>query len=487
MTISKFTIGLDKMFTRLDGYIKKDDFYGDLKPINKKIYSDIGNVIIKILETYRENLLLKDVIALEQRLLKITEILYNNMFSQYYVTFKWVNESDIDSIDNALNASIYDIQSTNVIIQNINRKKVDTFDSIFNLYMNRIKWVIDRCIEFINMNKNNSENVVKLYALTTIVNTFYNMRKKDKIKEKFDIDDYIYTINGPLLNEIKKDYLRKEPTLLAFISSSLLSNEPILENSYVKDTLLSICDIDPSDLSPYQNSWITINLWESNIDCYEKFGAHLSIASNYPPMTLAPFVLASFYMKYDLRKSSFHILEDLKIAPFFESISMNEIVKMFFPTIGTLELYRVTPEDQNKLVSMNDGEIRALLCSLLLLNPNLDESTKAIVINESKKPHSGYEISDMDIPITIEGKKHFVCLPVKSGVEIKSPSVPSDYLHQLTRPFLLYPFASCIFITAKPCSQPLRNQINALIQKQFPIYVIENQTLIRLFKSKQLM
>ena len=77
MAISKAKVAMNIMFNRLDRNINRIGINDKLSSVMKKIYCDTSNVLIKLLFNYKEHLLLNELIGLEQRLLKISEILFN--------------------------------------------------------------------------------------------------------------------------------------------------------------------------------------------------------------------------------------------------------------------------------------------------------------------------------------------------------------------------------------------------------------------------
>jgi hypothetical protein len=72
------------------------------------------------------------------------------------------------------------------------------------------------------------------------------------------------------------------------------------------------------------------------------------------------------------------------------------------------------------LHTMNDNTLRQAVAQVLRgVNPIEAQ-------REAEKPHSPAEIADMEIKVQIDGERYLLCLPFKSGVEIKSATVPVD-------------------------------------------------------------
>lgn len=136
----------------------------------------------------------------------------------------------------------------------------------------------------------------------------------------------------------------------------------------------------------------------------------------------------------------------------------------------------------SKLLAYNDDTLRAKVANTIKgVDPN-------ILARESKKPHGVSEISDMEIPIKLDGKEFYMCMPFKSGVEISGNSVPESISYQIFRPFLHFDNCIVVFITAKRSSQNLMNYIKRMQSKLgWNISVIENEELAKLLKiNKQL-
>lgn len=130
-----------------------------------------------------------------------------------------------------------------------------------------------------------------------------------------------------------------------------------------------------------------------------------------------------------------------------------------------------------KLLAYNDDTLRAKVANTIKgVDPN-------ILARESKKPHGVSEISDMEIPIKLDGKKFYMCMPFKSGVEINGNSVPESISYQIFRPFLHFDNCVVVFVTAKRSSQNLMNYIKRMQSKLgWNISVIENEELAKLLK-----
>lgn len=136
-------------------------------------------------------------------------------------------------------------------------------------------------------------------------------------------------------------------------------------------------------------------------------------------------------------------------------------------------------EDEVKLVQgYNDDLLRRKIANILI---NIDKHT---INRECQKPHTGLEIADMEIPIrTAQGETYYMCIPVKSGVEISS-KVKEEISYQIIRPFTYFGNkAIVVFISAKEATEAFYNYIKrAKANLNFDIYVIAGVELVKLLK-----
>ncbi len=142
----------------------------------------------------------------------------------------------------------------------------------------------------------------------------------------------------------------------------------------------------------------------------------------------------------------------------------------------------VDAEDIDKLNSFGDSELRARLARIILgVDP-------VVLQREAEKPHGPSEIADMEIPIAVQGESFYLCIPVKSGQEIRGNTVPERCAYQIWRPFADFDRCAVVFISAKKCSQNLMNNIKRMKDKfGLAIEVIEAEELAKLLKINSLL
>jgi hypothetical protein len=182
--------------------------------------------------------------------------------------------------------------------------------------------------------------------------------------------------------------------------------------------------------------------------------------------------IASFYLSKFIDQPI-----ELNIPIKVNYVDLSRDMPQYFNCINNIQNVTVDDTELNLLYSYDDKTLRSKL-SACLLNISVNE-----IDREMRKPHGGFEISDMELKIKINGKHFYMCMPFKTGKEIKSNSVPVDIFYQLLRPFFHFSNCTVVFITAKKCSQNLLNEIKRAKDKyDFGIEVIEHLQLAKLLK-----
>lgn len=156
--------------------------------------------------------------------------------------------------------------------------------------------------------------------------------------------------------------------------------------------------------------------------------------------------------------------------------------------LKTFEGYSEIPKTElmdtelKKLFELDDSTLRSAIAAMM-------KGVDPVIANrEAKKPHGSFEISDMEVIVKIDNRQLRLSIPVKTGLEIKTNKVPESYLYQIIRPFLYFPNGVVVFITAKPCSQNLHNDLKLARDNQgFAVEVIEYEDLGKLLKINGLL
>lgn len=175
----------------------------------------------------------------------------------------------------------------------------------------------------------------------------------------------------------------------------------------------------------------------------------------------------------------------LNIRPEFTPLNVDEVLnKLFREFLSRQNEVEINNNDIKKLMSYYDSQLRQKLMEILLRSDHISEHAKERLKEEAKKPHTGYEISDLEVRVGRDFETIMACLPIKSAKEIKTTSVPVSYVYQIIRPFnQLYGKCVVVFVTAKRCSEPLANYIKQLRSlHELPVAVIEENYLCKLLK-----
>ncbi len=138
----------------------------------------------------------------------------------------------------------------------------------------------------------------------------------------------------------------------------------------------------------------------------------------------------------------------------------------------------VTEGEIKKMQKYNDEVLRTKIANII---KNID---KHVVYRESMKAHGVYEIADMELPIINPSReKYYICIPVKSGVEISS-KVNEAITYQVFRPFTYFGHkAIVVFISAKDVTEPFYNSVKrAKANLNFEIFVLAGKELAKVLK-----
>lgn len=160
------------------------------------------------------------------------------------------------------------------------------------------------------------------------------------------------------------------------------------------------------------------------------------------------------------------------------TVEFSNHINSIFRNYTSSAYLKLSPDELEQVLLLKDDLLREKVANTIIgVDPH-------ILARESKKPHGVSEISDMEIPIKLNGNRYYLCMPFKSGIEISGKSVPETISYQIFRPFLHFDNCIVVFISAKRCSQNLMNYIKRMRSKLgWNIEVIENEELAKLLKS----
>jgi hypothetical protein len=161
---------------------------------------------------------------------------------------------------------------------------------------------------------------------------------------------------------------------------------------------------------------------------------------------------------------------------------MNRFLHETFANYGRILNTEVSEEDLQNLCDLSDQDLRGKVAKILVGVDQIE------ALREARKPHGPAEIADMEVAVTREQVLFHLLMPFKSGLEVRGNSVPVEVFHQILRPHMFFEKGVVVFITAKPCSQPLMNLIKlSRDRKGWPISVIEHLELAALLRANSLL
>jgi len=274
-------------------------------------------------------------------------------------------------------------------------------------------------------------------------------------------------------NEIQS-LLNENLSLINFYEQYLFFESQIMGSEYLYSLELKT-GFDQTTLE--QKLRILANLSKLNRDLFNAFlDDAFSEVENRQRLTIVESALVihvlSAYLAFDFEGPI-----QLKINAEIQKIDLNIELKNHFNDIDKIGKIEITNDDINLLYSYSDSTLRAKVGACLINIPFNQ------IERETQKPHGVFEISDMELRIKINGNFVFLCMPFKTGKEIKSDSVSVDVFYQILRPFFHFTSCAVVFITAKKCSQNLMNEIKRAQDKfNFAIEIIENAQLAKLLK-----
>lgn len=240
----------------------------------------------------------------------------------------------------------------------------------------------------------------------------------------------------------------------------------VLPSDRVADTdrwvLLSMYKYNPQEAQKYLESFFDKIIQKQYVDLKKT-------ALNVRLLTNALTILDQRSLIEDA--VSIHLVQDGKTPSFG--------LEHFFEHYQEIGLNQCSSQELMILQNYNDEVLRKKLAFCL---KNVD---MAVVANQMTKPHTGYEISDMDIPFREGGDIKYLCMPVKSGKEITGTSVTEKIAYQIYKPFSHFG-ADCIvvFVTAKPIGAALDGYIKRMTIKarKWRVYVLQEHQLGYLLK-----
>ena len=161
------------------------------------------------------------------------------------------------------------------------------------------------------------------------------------------------------------------------------------------------------DLSDYDLVLITCNIHElDEKDLFDTLSKHIieKLSNNKVDFKTRPFFLRLILLYLKTNNITEKILIDIR--PCFDPVNSSEVLKKLFTDYYKNHItIEISSEDLGKLHSLNDQEIRDKLCTIFLKSDFIEEAEKKKLEEESKKPHTGYEISDFEVRVKKKDRK----------------------------------------------------------------------------------
>lgn len=291
-------------------------------------------------------------------------------------------------------------------------------------------------------------------------------------------------VKGYCAVEVIKEYIKKNAKIKSFIYKVAYMYNVLFDKT-VDGIMEKVCAFEKSDV--FSN-----DIWALNSIYYinkEKFNSVsnelLSDESEYEKIyedAKLIYLKNNMYLLYESGDNSFDVIK----LPDIKRDEDNTWFKMEYYFKGYEESFdiEITDEDINTLNGYNDEKLRSKIAKIIV---NIDHH---IVERESKKPHGALEISDMELPIRPQGKftTYYLCIPVKSGVEIRN-KVDESICYQIIRPFTNFANrAVVVFVSAKEASEAFYNYVKrAKANLNFDIYILEGKSLAKVLKYNNLL
>lgn len=396
--------------------------------------------------------------------------------SFYYLKPNTIRKNELE-IQKDFQKVNLDIMAMFLNIKEIANKEGDLGSSEDNCFFERIP-MCNSAFLYILRTGLDTLYIPALYCLCNLLQTlflYYNtIRGKYRIQAASSIDLLMKTLQhyGDIAAIQKR--IEKNPQLSYFIMEQ--------QNHYLKfNPTFKLIDLHPT------------------LSVCQKPRTVLRSLTNLTDVSLYPMFQERFESIYDLysyEMSGLSILEkvlflrnivsyltivgqtrisiSLNISEQMPKFDLNGFLNQTFQ-LDQIDLSSVMPEQLEKVMNMKDFELRNKFAN------TIQGMRKDELHRESSKPHGGFEISDMELRINYQNSAVFLCMPFKTGVEIRDKTVPISVAYQIVRPFTEFKHCVVVFVTAKPCSENLMNEIKKLRDRfNWPIAVIEAQSLAAL-------
>jgi len=463
------------------------------KPARKRLFGTLFFNFYELKNNFTKNIEPFALVGIEQRMSWISDWLTQEAFGHFFGNLYLIERSryynNRPQLQKRLNWSIGDLYTAHILVLSGD----NLTDSLGSTFLERLKELISADCKIIDSKDPEffKLSLINLCTANSVLIDYVNLANADTDQKN-----------------LAKDYMRLS---LASLEKAFVETEKTTENIhlllYVYLTLRNIAGILDENINKLKENYGDIvKLLEMQIFTLRVYSVILSLCNLYyldkeKFRALFEKIFEVISTKVDWINRPFYIkmlmlyLQDtkigtelitLKIRPDFEPLDVDEIVRKLFPEyFSNKNPPAVSAGDLKTLMNYDDSKIRARLANIFQKSQYISENQKAQLTQEASKPHTGAEISDFEVHIGEDLYKTIhACLPIKSGREIKTPSVPETYAYQIMKPFIhLYDQCVVIFVTARRCSQALDAYIKKLKSLYgFPIAVIQEEYLCSILK-----
>lgn len=452
----------------------------------------LGTLFLNLyeLKDLEENFEPFELVGIEQTINRIsselTQYAYEHFFGNLYQIRNSLREKDYERLQNQLHWTINDLYSMHAQIL----QKNIISNSLESSFFGRLKGLV--AVDHILIDRKDEDffilSLINLCTLNTVLVDYIHMNGDFKDEAIHYLKSSFETLKKAFL-DTEKD--KNNVSLFLYVYINIKKDLKILNEDVdtIEDEfkdLMGIYESNFLELRDYASVLGLCNLYELD---KEKFKEMFNLVFDKLSTKKIHWNTRPFYIKLlilYLKELELFDTIHLGIKPYFNPLNTIEVLNKMFPEYSAhTEDIEISDEDKEKLMEYDDSKIRAKLATILLRSDYIEEMTKKKLEMESKKPHTGFEISDFEISIEKGLSREIqVCMPIKSAREIRRASVPENYAYQIMKPFIhLYDQCVVIFVTSKKCSQSLNNYILKLnTMYKFPIDTLEEMNLCKLFK-----
>ena len=422
-----------------------------------------------------------------------------NFFYPLFYIYKKYDQGDQGYMQEIIHSMHYFIATRGVLRYNyIVGKRLNEISPIWGNFFNHLKYPIKTFPRIIADNREEAKGLIS-YCLLNLIDTLiemdtyilkseiYNGKLKDFWEKNIPVaihkvEDMIGKLDDSFLRIYIEDDLLQHflSYLIAKWKSRGYSNKTL--DSYCKEYMLSIKEIEKLDLGWRQKCWAILN----NLFIDNDLEAHniLEITKSYQTFGDRRSDHLTFLVELFGRKKLDRNCPN-NLLPIVESIDTKNILRLIFEKIEYIANVDISSIEEKKVMKMRDQELRPILCRIITQSKNIDPTEKGKIKAEDRKPHARGEISDIDFKLLSSRDSIFVGIHIKSGVEIREDRVSERYISQLIRPLSIFGSRrafSCL-VSPKPLSLEFARMINSLqINLGLPIDSITGQDFIKLLK-----